>query len=108
MTKETSEERGPIPRKKSWRRSWRAASPLRKVELIVLALGAIAGSLGALAGLGYLVVYVAVSHSQIAATQAEDRPRLIISRPPDLLGVFGCKVTPRALHFAATETRFWM
>jgi hypothetical protein len=70
-------------KKKGLCEGWRASSPLKKAELILLALVA-AG------GVGYLVAYIVVSNSQKHQTQMQYSPLVINSRPPELLQPFIC------------------
>ncbi len=88
-------------RERSWRRSWRAASPLTKVGLIAAAVMA-AGTAGS------LVAYVIVSAHQSSVAQMEDRPRVIVSRPPELLGTVACYVTDKAIHWSTGAMRIWV
>src|SRR3989442_1388821 len=85
MTQDTSNKpnKAPDQRKKSLCQSWRSASALRKVEIVLLAIAATGG-------LGYLVAYIAVSVSQRSQTRREHAPLVINSHPPELLQPFTC------------------
>jgi hypothetical protein len=87
--------------RKSWRRSWRAASPLTKMVIIIGAIGAAAAALSS-------VTNFVVSRIQISAAKMEDRPRVIVSRPPELLGTVQCYVTDKAIHFSTGTMRIWV
>jgi hypothetical protein len=88
-------------KKKSYRRSWRSASPIKKVEIVIAAI-VVAGAIG----------YLGVTIWGILQTkwnfQAEHRPRVIVSRPPDLVGTFNCQVTKRELYWHAGVTHVWV
>jgi hypothetical protein len=70
-------------KKKSYRRSWRSASPLRKLEIIALGIGSMVG-----------IVYLSVTIWGVLQNkwnfQAEHKPIVIHSRPPALLQTFSC------------------
>ena len=95
-SQETQEDK-----KKSYRRSWRAASPLRRLEIIGL-------GLSAAVGIGYLGVVIWGNLQTKWNFTAEHRPRVIISRPPELLGTIICYVTEKAIHLHAGAMRVWV
>lgn len=62
----------------SWAKGWRASGPTKKVEIIIT-------SIVALGGIGYLCAYITVSVLQGRSAQKEHRPRIILSRPIQIL-----------------------
>ncbi len=78
-------------KKKSYRRSWRSASPLRKVELIVLGIAA-AG------GIGYIGVTVWGNLQAKWNFEVEHRPKVILNRAPELAGTLDCSVADKAIY----------
>ena len=87
--------------KKSYRRSWRSSSPVRKLEIIILAIGAAVG-------IGYLgtMIWGNLQTSQNFAT--EHRPRVVFSRPPELLGTVECQITDKAIYLHMGAMRIWV
>src|SRR5665811_2249602 len=77
------------PQKTTLCESWRSTDAVRKVEIILLTLVAIGG-------VGYLIAYITVSVKQNSVTQSENRPHVIISRPPTLYGSIVCQITDNA------------
>ena len=71
--------------KKSFRRSWRAASPINKT-------GVVFAGLAALATLGYLAVSIWQTLENKQAARAQHMPLVINSRAPELLQPFVCDV----------------
>jgi len=67
-------------KKKSLRRSWRATSPVRKVEIILVGIAAAATA-------GYLISYIVISRWQ---TYVEHMPVVVHSQPPAFLQPFTC------------------
>lgn len=88
-------------KKKSYRRSWRAASPLRKLEIICLAAAA-AGALG------YLAVTFWGNLQTKWNFEAEHRPRLEFFREPALVGQFVCSVDGSAIRFRSGQMYVWV
>jgi hypothetical protein len=84
------------PEPKSLRRSWRAASPLTKIGIVV-------GSVAATATLGYFLVTVWQTLEVRSAAHAQHMPLLINSRPPILRQPFVCDVK-NGLHTGNIET----
>jgi hypothetical protein len=88
-------------KKKSYRRSWRSTSPIRKIEIGALALGAAAG-------LGYLGVAIWGNLETKWNFTAEHRPRVVLSRAPELLGTVDCNITDKAMYLHAGAMRIWV
>lgn len=88
-------------RKEPRRRGWRSGNFLRKAEII----GVLVAALG---GFGYFIAYIIVSARQSSVAEMEDRPRVIISRPPELLGAVQCYVTDKAIHYSTGAMRLWV
>jgi hypothetical protein len=69
-------------KKKSPRRSWRSASPITKIGVIIAAVGAVGV-------VGYFIAYIIVSMSSARISEEEHRPRLIMtSHRMDALNVY--------------------
>ncbi len=90
-------------KKKFYRRSWRSTGPIRKVGIIVLALGAAAG-----------ICYVGVAIWGVIQTkwnfETEDRPHVIFSNlnPPELTGTLSCEIVNNAVSSHIGAMNFWL
>jgi hypothetical protein len=88
-------------KKKSYRRSWRSTSPIRKVELIALALGAAAG-------ICYVVVAIWGNLQTKWNFEAEHRPHVIFSKPPELTGTLSCEIVNNVVSSHTGAMNFWL
>jgi hypothetical protein len=88
-TLETKKESDPVrkeasrDKKKSLRRSWRSSSPVTKLSVIFVGLGAVAG-------VGYVGVAIWQTIQARSAVYIEHSPLVINNRPPELLQPFIC------------------
>jgi hypothetical protein len=87
-------------KKKSFRRSWRSASPLRKLELIGIALAAAA----AIAYSGITVWGILESKWN---AQSEHRPRVVFSQPPRFTEL-SCGISGNQLNTQIGAVRIWV
>lgn len=66
----------------------------------------------ALGTVGYLIAYICVSVTQSrqakTVVQMEHRPKVIFSRPPDLIGTFECKVTDKVFYLHTGAMQVWV
>ena len=86
-------------KRKSYRRSWRSTGPVRRTEIILLAVGA-AGALG------YLGVTVWGTLQTKWNFQAEHKPVVIHSRPPKLMQTFTCDAANHIAHMGNMQVFF--
>jgi hypothetical protein len=90
-------------KKNKWsiRQHWKAASRPKQLKAIATGAGTIAGVL-------ILGVYI-WNHVQSQRNfVVEHRPRVVFSRPPQLIGTVGCYVTDKAIHLFTGEMRVWV
>jgi hypothetical protein len=85
-------------KKKSYRRSWRSASPLKKLEIIIL-------GIGSMVGISYLGVLIWQTLQTKWIFQDEHRGRVVLSRPPELLGPVESDIEHRIILLPAV--RLW-
>lgn len=92
-------------KKKPFREVWRSYSRVQQAKFII-------SFLAALGVVGYLLAYVTVSIIQErrnqGVVQLEHRPKVIISRPPQLLGTISCEVTDKAIFLHTGAMRVWV
>jgi hypothetical protein len=85
-------------KKKSYCRSWRSASPIRKIEIFI-------GALLAAGALGYLGATIWGNLQTKWNFEAEHRPRVIFTRPPQFIEPFTCDVEKEMM--LAGKFRVW-
>lgn len=88
-------------KEKSYRRSWRQTSPVRKIEIII-------GAIVAAGAIGYLGVTIWGTLQTKWNFEAEHRPRVAISRAPELGGVISCQVTKKEIWIHTGPMHFWV
>jgi hypothetical protein len=84
----------PDNKKKKWSlcRHWREATRRQQMAWV-------ARLLGGLVAAGVLLVYCLMYKEGKRNFEAEHRPKVIVSRPPELLGVFECQITNTGIGF---------
>lgn len=90
-------------KRKKWplRRYWHHANRRTQVKWV-------AEGIVILTGLGVLGVYLWDHFQREEQFFTEHRPRVIVSRPPELLGTFNCQVTKREIYLHAGVTHIWV
>jgi hypothetical protein len=88
-----------------FKRSWKSSDPVARWTLTFVGLGAGAGVL-------YFVSFVSISIHQSCESariyRLEHRPRVVFSRPPELLSQLSCDVTEKEIHLHTGSIRVWL
>jgi hypothetical protein len=94
-------------KQKKWSlwRHWRQAPRTKQVRWVVSAIGGVVA-----AGTAIALVIIGIKGYQQSKVvfEADHRPKLVFSRPPELLGPFTCEVTDKSIHFQSGPTKIWV
>jgi hypothetical protein len=88
-------------KRKTLRQYFRNANAFKKFEMSLLALGSAIG-------IAYVGVTVWGNLQTKWHFETEHRPRVIVSRPPELVGTFECYVTDKAIHLHSGAMHVWV
>jgi hypothetical protein len=100
-TDKTSKQKPGKHKKKTIWRHWKSASRAKQLKWVAEGIGIITAVL-------ILGIYIWDHIQSQRNFVAEHRPRVILSRPPQILGVVQCYVTDKAIHLSVGALRIWV
>jgi len=88
-------------KKRSLWQHWKSASRAKQIKWVAEAVAVVTGVL-------ILGIYIWGNLQTRSNFKVEHRPKVIVSRPPELLGKVNCEVTDKAIHLYTGAMHIWV